>query len=291
MGKSARTHGFWAILKNRRQKDPGEKREALKSAAGRFFGLAVPVIACAGLAGALFLGIQKGWEWARTTDTFAAKTITFAGLQRANEADLLKLAGLIPGQNVFTVDVSATERAMRQHPWVREVEVERHLPSGISIRVVEHAPKAIVSLGELYLLDEQGEPFRKVQAGDDLDLPLVTGIGRDEYVEKKAQSEARFREAIAVISAYRELEGEGGRERLSEVRLEPLERVLVTGRGQEVRLGEGETAEKLERLARVRAELRRRGVDAEVIHLDNRARPGWVAVTVSHTGSERTGGR
>ncbi len=60
------------------------------------------------------------------------KTITFEGCKRANETDLLKLAALFPGQNVFAVDVGLTERAMAQHPWVKSVEVERHLPSGIA---------------------------------------------------------------------------------------------------------------------------------------------------------------
>lgn len=276
--------------KNRRHADPAERREALRGAAGRFVGLIVPVVACAGLAGGLFFGFQWAWTWAHTSPTFAVQTITFGGLQRAHEADLLKLAGVLPGQNIFAFDVSSAERAMGQHPWIRSVELERHLPSGLAVSVVEHHPVAIASLGELYLVDEEGVPFRKVQAGDDLDLPLVTGIGRDEYVEKKAETEARFREALAVMDAYRAV-ATGESERLSEVRLEPMELVLVTGHGQEVRLGEGGTEEKLARLERVRAELRQRGLTAEVIHLDNRARPGWVAVKLASRGSERTHAR
>ncbi len=158
------------------------------------------------------------------------------------------------------------------------------------MKIQEHAPSAIASFGELYLVDADGEPFRKVQAGDDLDLPLITGITREAYVEQRESVEARFREALAVAKAYGALET-SPRDRLSEVRLEPTELVLVTGRGQQVRLGEGEVDAKLARLQQVRGELTRRGLDAEIIHLDNRVRPGWVAVKLSNSGSERTGGR
>jgi cell division protein FtsQ len=76
------------------------------------------------------------------------------------------------------------------------------------------------------------------------------------------------------------------------VRLSPVDEALtlVSSTGQEVQLGTGEGLEqKLQRLARVRGELAERGLSAEVIHLDNRARPGWVAVKLSGAGSERTG--
>ena len=64
---------------------------------------------------------------------------------------------------------------------------------------------------------------------------------------------------------------------------------VLSCRSVGVRLGEGETDVKLQRLSRVREELKSRGLSAEVIHLDNRARPGWVAVKLSSSASERSG--
>jgi cell division protein FtsQ len=76
---------------------------------------------------------------------------------------------------------------------------------------------------------------------------------------------------------------------LSEVRVAAEGLVLVLADGTEARLGEGDTDAKLQRLSRVREELRARGLSAEVIHLENRARPGWVAVKLSSPASERSG--
>jgi len=143
-------------------------------------------------------------------------------------------------------------------------------------------------LGELYVLDEEGEPFKRVTPGDGLDLPLVTGVDREGYVADPAAARERFRTALAVARAYAE-QSPGKAERLSEVRLVARDVTLVAASGQEVRLGEGDSEVKLQRLARVRRELGARGLAAEIIHLDNRARPGWVAVKLSNSASERSG--
>jgi len=149
-------------------------------------------------------------------------------------------------------------------------------------------PAALAVLGELYVLDEEGEPFKRVTPGDGLDLPLVTGLDREGYVADPDVARKRFRSALEVARAYAQLSS-GKAERLSEVRMEAQGLALVTVSGQEVRLGEGNSDVKLQRLARVRRELDARGLAAEIIHLDNRARPGWVAVKISSPASERSG--
>ncbi|MCY1043441.1 FtsQ-type POTRA domain-containing protein [Corallococcus sp. bb12-1] len=228
--------------------------------------------------------------WARVSPRFALESVTFTGLERASRPELLKLSGLAAGQNLWSLDAAALAKAMGQHPWVRTVEVTRRFPRGVSVEVSEHAPAALVVLGDLYVLDEEGEPFKRVTPGDGLDLPLVTGLERDAYVADADAVRARFREALDVTRAYARLLP-GRSERLSEVRLENSGLALVTATGQEVRLGAGDTEVKLQRLARVRRELSTRGLAAEIIRLDNRARPGWVAVRLSSgSDSVRSGG-
>jgi cell division protein FtsQ len=145
-------------------------------------------------------------------------------------------------------------------------------------------------LGELYLLDEQGVPFKKVEPSDRVDLPLVTGLERDAYLQDTKAGSARFRGALEAMAAYATTQP-SPREALSEVHLEGAGMSLVTLSGQEVRVGEGDLDSTLQRLARVRAELHARGLVADVIHLENRTRPGWVAVKLSTPDPERGKGR
>ncbi|HSP81679.1 MAG TPA: FtsQ-type POTRA domain-containing protein [Myxococcaceae bacterium] len=274
--------------RNRRRQDAAQKKEAVKGAVRVHGPGLLKAILLTGLTLALAWGGVELRRWALTSPTFLLKETTFAGLQRAGPGELLKLSGLTVGQNLWSLDVEALERAMLAHPWVRSVEVTRRFPSSVSVEVSEHVPAALAVLGDLYLLDEQGEPFKRLQPGDRVDLPLVSGMSREDYLADEAGVRERFRRALEVAEAYAE-SGPGQRERLSEVRVSPAGLVLVLSDGLEVRLGEGETEARLERLARVRAELRARGLSAEVIHLDNRARPGWVAVKLSSPNSERTG--
>ncbi|MFY0570394.1 cell division protein FtsQ/DivIB [Archangium lansingense] len=274
--------------KNRRRQDAAQTKEAVTGAVRSHGPGVLKVILLTGLTCALVWGGIELRRWALSSPTFLLKETSFSGLQRATPGELLKLSGLTVGQNLWSLDVETLERTMSTHPWVRTVEVRRHFPSSVSVEVVEHMPAALAALGDLYLVDEDGEPFKRLQPGDKLDLPLVTGMDREGYLADEAKTRERFRQALEVARAYAATEP-GKRERLSEVRVAAEGLVLVLADGTEAWLGEGETDAKLQRLSRVREELRARGLAAEVIHLENRARPGWVAVKLSSPVSERSG--
>jgi cell division protein FtsQ len=274
--------------KNRRRVDTAQQKEAVRGVV-RAHG---PSVAKGLLTAALTAGLIWGGvalrAWALASPRFELQEVSFTGLTRASRPELVKLSGLAPGQNLFTLDVAVLEKAMLQHPWVLSVEVTRHFPSSVSVQVVEHTPQALVVLGDLYVLDAEGEPFKRVTPGDGLDLPLVTGVERDEYVKDPDAVREQLKAALEVERSYAALKP-GRHERLSEVRVDGLSLSLVTVDGQQVRLGEGNTEAKLSRLTRVRRELSAKGLAADVIHLDNRARPGWVAVKLSSSVSERNG--
>ncbi len=274
---------------NRRRADSAQRADERKATARRAGAIFVRLFASLVAVAVLAVGCQVAWDWATTAACFGARQLAFSGLSRATSAELLKISGLAAGQNLFRLEPAQFERAMAAHPWVKSVEVRRRFPSSVSVTVVEHHPAALISLGELYLLDEAGDPFKRVQGEDAVDLPLVTGLEREEYVAQPRQSAAKLSRALELVRAYGDA-APGADARLSEVRLSGQGVTLVTGQGQEVLLPDDPDAESLTRLARVRAELDRRGLVAEVIHLDNRARPGWVSVRLSAPRSERTGG-
>ena len=273
--------------KNRRKADSTQRKAAVKGAVSSHGPWLLKTFVLAAATAAVFFGGQWSYRWARTTPKLELKRVSFKGLSHTTETELLRLASLGPGQHLLALDVGALEQAMSTHPWVKRAEVSRHFPSAVTVEIREHVPEAIVALGDLYLLDSDGDPFKRVQVGDALDLPLVSGIDRESYVNEPEAVKARLRSALEVMRAYgKSRAGQGAA--LSEARIEGEEVALVlSGSGQEVRLGEGDTEKKFERLARIQSELKKRGLFAEVIHLDNRLRAGWVTVKVSGRGSER----
>lgn len=276
--------------RNRRKADSTQRSAAVKGAVSSNAGWVSRLFVLALGSAAVVFGGQASYDWARSTPYFALKRVVFKGLSHTTETDLMKLAGLGPGQNLMALDVSALERSMSSHPWVKRVKLARHFPNGVTVDVEEHVPEAIVALGDLYLLDADGDPFKRIQAGDTLNLPLVSGVDREKYMAEPEAVKARLREALDVMRAYAASPvGKGAQ--LSEARVEGDETALIlSGSGQEIRLGDGDVTQKLERLVRIKSELEKRGLLAEVIHLDNRLRAGWVTVKVTGPVSERKSG-
>jgi cell division protein FtsQ len=255
--------------KNRRRLDLKAVAQAKAPRVLKLLLCGVGFVACGFLA-------QKGWAWAQLTEHFGLEHVNVRGANRANDSELLKLTGLQLGQNLLQLDVAAVERAFASHPWVKSASVRRRLPRTLDVTLVEHEPRAVVSLGELYLVNPEGEPFKRLSPQDGLDLPLVTGLDRDAFVDNPELSKGRILAALSLVTAWKREDGA-----LSEIRTSDLGLTAVTADGREVRLGEGDLDAKLVRLRRIEQELLARRLSADVIRLDNRMRPDWVTVQLS----------
>jgi cell division protein FtsQ len=128
-------------------------------------------------------------------------------------------------------------------------------------------------------VDTSGEVFKRALPGDGLDLPVVTGIGREDWVERRADVEPLLDAALALLDRWAE-RGLDRRAPVSEIHIsaEYGTTLWAGADGLEVRLGHGSIPEKLARLERVLTAVEAEGRRAEVLHLENRRRPDWVAV-------------
>jgi cell division protein FtsQ len=262
---------------NRRRVDrvPGERRR--KAAAALRFAFPFAVLAsCLAVAG------WGAWRIAIEGSLLRIKELRFEGLARATAEELLELSPVARGDHLLAVDPDAVAASLRRHPWIASVEVRRRLPAALEISVVERRARALVDLGALYLLDERGEVFKRATPGDGLDLPVVTGIGREDWVDRRDEVEPLLAGALALLDRWAE-RGLDRRAPISEIHLDAdYGTTLWAGdEGVEIRLGQGELSEKLARLERVLAAVDAEGHRAEVLHLDNRRRPDWVAVRVT----------
>ena len=240
---------------------------------------ALRTLAAAAVSAALGVGIWQAWRWANTTPEFALRAIKFDGLQHAREDDLVARSGLSLGENLFRADLARAARGMQTHPWVASARLERRPPGTIVATIAEHRPAALVQLGGLYVLDDEGKLFKRAAADDHLDLPLITGVARETWQDQQL----RLFGALHLLDTW---QAAGfGLTALSEVRLEEGGGFTLFARDgavvQEIRLGAGDISLKLKRLAQVRAALLRRGEQAARIDLDNPARPDQAAATLA----------
>jgi cell division protein FtsQ len=269
------------MARNRRRVDRSESARRLKSAGGRVLRvLAIASGVFAGLTGVGYGGLTA-YTWLTHSPRFGISSIAVEGSQRASNEELIRLSGLQLGQNIFKADLSSAAQQVATERWVKTASVERKSTTDVRIRVEERQPSVLVDLGNLYIADTEGQIFKRVDR-DRLDLPVVSGITRQSYEQDPDGTRDALLEAEKLADDYRTrgLEADGP---LEEISIDP-DRALslvVAGGAQTILLGVAPFEEKLERLRTIRAELKKRGVAAEVIHLESQARPNWVAVKLA----------
>ena len=253
--------------------EPGEVRRRL----GRALRLALPsVLALSLLGGAGWATFRYGVQG----DLLRIREIRFTGLARVRAEELLELSPVHPGDHLLLSDLDAMARSLRRNPWVGAVEIARRFaPPALEVAVTERRAAALVDLSGLYLADRRGRVFKRAAPGDGLDLPVVTGLAREDHVAHREETERRIAAALELLDRWRDA-GLDRRLAVSEVHLDPDlgVQVYAGADGMEVRLGQGDLPAKLERLGRVLSALEADGRRAEVLHLDNRRHPDWVAV-------------
>jgi cell division protein FtsQ len=120
------------------------------------------------LGGVLVLGLSVGlffsvYRYAMTTPRFAVEHIEVKGNQRLSETQVVRLAGVETGQNVFALDTSRAQQRLLAEPWVERARVSRELPATLRIELTERVAVAVALVeGDLFLVTSDGEPFKKV---------------------------------------------------------------------------------------------------------------------------------
>ena len=109
-------------------------------------------------------------------DYFKIRRLTIEGAQRLSEKEIAQQARVGEGVNILAVNLSLVRKRLLAHPWIAEAGVSREIPSGLSIRIKEHTPLAVVDVGQKFLINHSGEIFKAWDASDPVDLPMVNGL-------------------------------------------------------------------------------------------------------------------
>lgn len=234
------------------------------------------VLACTGGSVALARLVERHLC---TSPAFATRTITVEGSERLTRAEVLAAAGLREGQNVFETGPEEAEQRLGDHAWIVAAHVERRLPGTFVVHVRERHAVAVLALGALYLVAEDGAVFKRVGAEDPVDLPVITGVERERFTSDRAYRTSLLVEVVALLHDWR---GAGllGRAPIGEVHVE-ADGGLSLYVGDEAlyaRLGRAPFREKLARFRRVLDRLAQDHQKAAYVYLDNVRHPDRVTV-------------
>jgi cell division protein FtsQ len=78
--------------------------------------------------------------------------------------------------NILAVNLSLVRKRLIAHPWIAEAGVSREIPSGLNIRIKEHAPLAVVDVGQKFIINHSGKIFKAWDSSDPANLPVVSGL-------------------------------------------------------------------------------------------------------------------
>lgn len=248
-------------------------------------------LAAAGAVAAAGAGCWQGYRFLTSGQPLRIREVRFTGQRHASEQDLAEAATVRRGDNLLRADLGQLERAVAKVPWVKRAEAHRRFPAAVEVRIEEHQPAALVELSGLYLVSADGEVFKRAAPGDGLDLPVVTGISREDFVQRPAEAKPQLAGALALARAYAQA-GLAESAPISEIHLEADQGVTlyVGAEGTEVRLGTGDLPQKLNRLQKVLGALAATGSHPQVLHLDNRAHPSWVTIRLAGANDPRAQG-
>ncbi len=174
--------------RNRSRRDGLEARARRRDRLFALFG-AVAVAGFALGAGLFFLLVH---DLLTRGDFFPARRIEVSGAERLAVREILATAGVQSGMNLLGLNLSAARRRLIAHPWIREAELRREIPSGLHIRVHEHRAIARVALGPGFLLNAEGEIFKEAEPGDPPGLPEIEGLPVDELRPADRSAAAPF---------------------------------------------------------------------------------------------------
>ncbi len=210
------------------------------------------------------------FQYFRESTNIPLGEIKIIGSQHAAESELLQLAGVDFTTSLMNLDLGEVSRRLSRHPWVEKAQVKRDWSrKALIIEVQERVPQALLLLDELYLVDRGGEVFKRTDSKDRLDLPVLTGVRKDEIQNRETKTLNLIRQALELLTLLEKRRGFTPGD-VSEIHLNPQKGLtLYTLKGGiPIRLGAGDFADKIDRLEKVLPDLQPKAKDVEYIDLN-----------------------
>ncbi len=140
------------------------------------------------LAGAYFLLTGPMHSLYDELRYFRIHEIEISGCRTINPEDLRKFAAISYEMNMLSLEPKAIQKRLLKHDWVKSARVQRVWPDGLAISIQEHRPQALLIRDdgkELNYVSSSGVVFAKVDRGQELDYPVITGL--DSFTTEEAQ--------------------------------------------------------------------------------------------------------
>lgn len=133
---------------------------------------------------------------------FRVKAVEVYGNSQLRREQITALAGLAKGVNIFKANLQQAQSKIVLNPLVKKVEITRHLPSTIIIKVTERKAIGLVSNpGHFISVGEDGYCLALVNNLASINLPIITGVKATKTMPGQNINDAQLSAALAYLVA------------------------------------------------------------------------------------------
>jgi cell division protein FtsQ len=262
MARPGRTREKQKIRRNKKR-----RREGWLESWGPRFGRGI--LGAATLASLAFLGYMI-YQYVQRVPLLNVGEIRILGCLNATEAELLSLAKIDFKDSLVHLNLQDLSSRLAQHPWVENARVQRDWSrKALIIEVKERVPQALILFDDLYLVDQQGEVFKKADAKERMDLPVLTGLSQKEVTQKDPQALRLIRQSLDLLEHLRQRKVFNAK-RVSEIYVSRQNGITLftTDGAMPIRLGTEDFPEKLDRLEKILPDLASKSKEIEYVDLN-----------------------
>lgn len=241
------------------------KKNKLKRRSGKIAGDAVRAIGLVMVVACLSMVLIYVYSVTLTASYFQLEDIVVRGTERVDEKEIVEISGTGSHNNVFSINIKELSGKIETHPWIKDVSMGREFPNRLVVEVRERRPAALVLRnGCLYIMDWDGELFKKYDKTDDVHLPIVNANAADENI-----NEDLMKKSLTLLDCLSSTEKFPTMENVSEIFGDRIYGFsLYTEGGLCLQLGFRNYDRKLRRLEPVLVDLTRKKVKKVFLSID-----------------------
>lgn len=180
------------------------------------------------------------------TEVFQVKAVTVTGNKNIKDDDIIRIAGIPLGQNIFKIDRKEIKERVESNPFLKVLSIEFNYPDEVIINVEERKPVAAIPyLGSYVVIDVEGYVMEICDKLEDVPYPLVQGLGLMGCTVGKPVSVADWYQVKALSRVLEEVYKQQLEEDISEIIVEnPNDIFMVSQNGTVIRLGQAIEVDK-----------------------------------------------
>jgi len=183
--------------------------------------------------------------------------VDIKGVNKEIRHELILMCGLNPDMSLVALNLNKLKQKMETHPWIRTVKLERSFPHTLIVKAEKEAPTAVLVTDRVYYyVNSWGDVFKEIEASDDIDFPIITGVSM-----KRPETHELLQSAVKIIKTLSQEKGLWSLGGLSEIHVKQYGFVSLYFNhiAAEIKLKSDDLQGKMDGLKKVVKHLRKTG--------------------------------